>query len=637
VNWHGRGFEIDSLELRNRDGRGGGRIFINGEMPDADPGRLEIALDSMRLAPWLTLLQSDVPVDGMLSLNGIIEGTRQSPRMNASVRVASPMYQDAAFPGLVADIDYRDRSARLDARIVRAGGGDLARMVGRVPIDLTLGDSVGTRLLDGPLTLTVEGDSIPLSPIAEFTDVVTGVGGRAFGRIAVDGTWKEPRVTGDIGLDVKAVRIASTGMEVADLTGRLRMVGDSLTIDSLVGHAEGDVRATGRIILADLRRPVLAIDLQANEARVLRNEKGSLVASGNLSARGPIDTLGVTGRVEITHGVVYIPDPEERHLISTQDPAIFAVVDTATARSLDLDLPSPVMENLRLDVTLAVRRGVFARSADANVEVYGDLGVRIDPSTRGKFAVRGALFTEQGYYTFMSKRFVVTRGSVRFTGEPDPNPVLQVLATYEVRQAERAPLDIRVIIGGTLHQPNIALESESQPTLSQSDLIAFLAFGQSSSALLQFTNTGLEANNQSGSSIAGNVGAVATRQLASVALNALMEQARSDLAVATRADVLNITPAQVPADLSTLNLQTLLRGTEVEMGKYLDHNTFFLVRARPSLVIPGASVDRRFGSQFRARASFEVRLLPQQPTLSASLTPTTVNVFGALLRWSMSW
>jgi len=415
------------------------------------------------------------------------------------------------------------------------------------------------------------------------------------------------------------------------------MVGDSLTIDSLVGQAEGTVRATGRIIFAELARPVFDVNLHAEEARVLRNDKGSLLATGDVTVRGPLDTLTVAGQVALTHGVLYIPDPEQRNLINTHDPAIFAVIDTATARSLDVAPPSPIMQNLRLDVDLEVRRGVFARSPEANVEVYGDLGVRIDPTTRGKFAVRGALFTEQGHYTFMSKRFVISRGSVRFTGEPDPNPVLQVMAIYEVRQAERAPLDIRVVIGGTLDRPNITLESESQPTLSQSDLIAFLAFGQSSTSLLQFASTGLEAGNQSGSSLAGNVGAVATRQLATLAVNALVEEAKSDLGQATGADVLNITPAQVPEDLSASNLRTLLRGTEIEIGKYLDHNTFLLGRIRPSLVVPGASLERRMSDQFRIRANFEARLQPQPPTLSSTLTPSTLNVFGALLRWSITW
>jgi autotransporter translocation and assembly factor TamB len=108
---------------------------------------------------------------------------------------------------------------------------------GSVTVDLSLGDSVATRLLEAPLDLTIEGDSIPLAPIGEVTDAVTGIDGRAFGRMAIGGTWKEPRVSGDIGVDVNALRIASTGMVVRHVTGRLRMAGDSLTIDSLVGQA----------------------------------------------------------------------------------------------------------------------------------------------------------------------------------------------------------------------------------------------------------------------------------------------------------------------------------------------------------------------------------------------------------------
>lgn len=637
VRWRGQGITVDSLELRNHGGRGSGRIFINGEMPDADPGRLELAVDSLRIGPWLTLLQSDVQADGVASFNGTIEGTRVSPRINASLTVNAPRYQGMAFPEIDTQIEYSARSLALDSRIRRREGGELARITGTVPIDLSLGDSVETRLLETPLALTVEGDSIPLSPITEFTEAVTGLDGRAYGRIAINGTWKSPELSGDVGVDVRNFGIASTGMQVQNLTGRLRMAGDSLIIDSLVGWSAGSVRATGRIVLAELDSPELQVDLHARDARVLHNEKGSLVANGDVQLRGPIDTLNVTGRATIMHGVVYIPDPGRLDLINARDPAIFAVIDTATARSLDVAPPSAMLRNLRLDVDVGVERGVFARSADANVEIFGDLGVRIDPTTNGKFAVTGALYTDQGHYTFMGKRFVVTRGSVRFTGEPDPNPLLQVLALYEVRQAGRAPLDIRVVIGGTLDQPDVALESESQPTLSQSDLIAFLAFGQSSTSLLQFSGTGLEAGSQNGSSLAGNVGAIATRQLASLALGALVDEVKTDLTVATRADVLNITPAQIPADLSSTELQTLFRGTEIEIGKYLDRNTFLLGRVRPSLVVPGASLERRIGEQFRVRANFEARLQPQRPSLSAGLTPEALNVFGALLRWTIVW
>lgn len=637
VRWHGRGITIDSLEMRNRDGKGGARIFVNGEMPDVDPGRLEVAVDSLRMAPWLTLLQSDVNADGLLTFRAVMEGTRVNPQINSTVLVTEPRYKNAAFPEINTKLDYAGRMLTVDGRIQRANDGELAIIKGTVPIDLSLGDSVRPRLLDEPIALTIEGDSIPLSPIAEFTQQIPSISGRAYGRVAMAGTLKKPRLDGALGVDASHVAVAATGIAVRNVVGRLHTSGDTLVVDSLSGTSLGPVRGSGAIVLADLTHPVFNVRLQSTRAQILHDDRGTLFADTDLHISGPLDTLTVNGKLLVRHGVIYIPDPEQLDIINTADPAVFAVVDTATARRLNVAPPSPVMQNLRLDVDIEARRGIFARSPDANVEVYGNVNVRIDPSTDGRFAVFGALYTDQGDYTFMGKRFAVTRGSVRFTGEPDPNPVLQILATHEVKQAGRPPLDIRVIIGGTLQRPSLSLESEAQPTMSQSDLIAFLAFGQSSASLLQFANTGLEGDAQAGSSLAGNVGALARRQMASIALGALIDQARADLAASTRADVVNITPAEVPADLSLGSLQTLLKGTDIEIGKYTDRHTFILGRVRPSLTIPGASVERRIGQKYTVRGILETRLQPERPSLSTGFNPKTIQALGALLHIKLAW
>ena len=637
ISWRGQGITVDSLELRNAEGRGSGRIFVNGEIPDVDPGRLEVAIDSLRLAPWLTLAQSDIAADGIATAHVVVHGTRATPRIISTLTVAQPRYKGAAFPEVAARFDYNERSLTLDGRIRRTNDGELARVTGTVPIDLSLGDSVRTRLLDAPIALTIEGDSIPLSPIVEFTEEVTRIEGRAYGRVVVSGTWKEPKFEGGLGLDAPRVGIAATGVTMTNVVGRVRMADNTLIIDSLGGMAEGRVRANGTIVLKELDHPVLNLSLGAERARLLRNDKGSLTGDVNLQVQGPINGLMVAGAVLLRHGVVYIPDPDRMDIINTEDPALFAVVDTLTARQLDVAPPSEIMRNLSLDVDLEVRRGVFARSSDANIEVFGELRVRIDPTTNGKFAASGALFTDQGSYEFMGKRFVVTRGSVRFTGEPDPNPMLQVTASHEVQQAGRPPLAIRVVVGGTMQKPNVSLESDAQPPMPQSDLIALLAFGESSSALLQFSGSSLEGGSQGGSSLAGSISALAQKQLASIALGALVEAAEQDLAKSTRADVLNITPATLPADMSLGAFETVLRGTEVEIGKYADRHTFVLGRVRLSLNIPGAQVDRRIGQRFAVRGIFETRYFQQQPSLSAGLEPKAVQVLGTLLRMKFAW
>ncbi|MGH7712934.1 MAG: hypothetical protein ACREOG_16710, partial [Gemmatimonadaceae bacterium] len=119
VSWRGQGITIDSLELRNANGNGGGRIFVNGEIPDVDPGRLEVAVDSVRLAPWITLAQSDIAADGIATLRGTIQGTRASPLINATVTLTQPRYAGTAFPEVLAQLDYKERALALDGRIRR--------------------------------------------------------------------------------------------------------------------------------------------------------------------------------------------------------------------------------------------------------------------------------------------------------------------------------------------------------------------------------------------------------------------------------------------------------------------------------------------------------------------------------------
>ena len=83
--------------------------------------------------------------------------------------------------------------------------------------------------------------------------------------------------------------------------------------------------------------------------------------------------------------------------------------------------------------------------------------------------------------------------------------------------------------------------------------------------------------------------------------------------------------------------QTLIRGTELEIGKYLDRHTFLIGRIRPSLVVPGASLERRLNERLSVRGILETRYQSQTPSLSEGLAPRTIQLVGALLRWKIGW
>ncbi|MEO6445473.1 MAG: translocation/assembly module TamB domain-containing protein [Gemmatimonadaceae bacterium] len=631
VRWHGKGLTVDSLELRDGERANGARIFVNGEVPDVDAGTLEFVAERVRVAPWLTMLQSDVPLDGVFSAEATYTGTQRNPLLKGRASLVQASYDGVPYPETHATFDYDARRLGFDVRMRSDSGAELAKAAGSVPLDLTRGDSTVQRLPEaGTLDVSITGDSIPLAPLADLSDAIADLQGHGQGDIKIGGTWKKSIVTGDLGVTIPRVRLVETGVVLHNGAGQLHMAGDSLVVDSLVAYSGGAIRGQGAISFANLTNPTVRLTVQARDAQVLDDERGELFADADIQVSGPIDTLTVTGNAAITRGVLYIPDPEQFDVISTADPAVFSVVDTATALALGVEATPSALANLSMQLDLEVRRGTFARSSDANIEMYGNIEVRAIPG-REDYLVTGSLYTDQGSYTFLGKRFIVSRGAVRFLGGETLNPVLQILAKYEVQQAGRAPFDIRVVIGGTLDRPAVSLESDAQPKLSQSDLISYLAFGRSSSALLQFSGTGLEGGGE------GGVAALATRQLASIALGALVDAARADLVTATGADVLNITPAQLPRDLSLGGAGTLLRGTELEIGKYVDRRTFILGRIRPTLAIPGASIERRLTDRFTLRGTLETRYQPRTPSLSSGLPLRTIQLVGALLSWKFAW
>src|SRR5678816_3332284 len=115
------------------------------------------------------------------------------------------------------------------------------------------------------------------------------------------------------------------------------------------------------------------------------------------------------------------------------------------------------------------------------------------------------------------------------------NPTLQVAGYYEVRLPGREALNIRILIGGTLRNPQVSLESDAQPPIPQSDLLSYLAFGRSTSSLLQLEGSGLA----TGDDIVGAGAALVSKQLGSVALGVFADQLSAEAAKSLGVDVFN--------------------------------------------------------------------------------------------------
>jgi len=134
-----------------------------------------------------------------------------------------------------------------------------------------------------------------------------------------------------------------------------------------------------------------------------------------------------------------------------------------------------------------------------------------------------------------------------------------------------------------------------------------------------------------------------TQQLAAVALGVFIDQFESSAQRTLGAAYVNVTPADLYTELAQSGqIAGFFKGTQVEVGKYTDPNTFVAVNARLSSfasnpndrAVPGIRVNRRMGKGFALDASFTPRYVPQAPSLEV-VTPKSTGVFGTFL--SREW
>ncbi len=626
VSWSSDEVEVRDAELRSNTG---GLVQASGIIPARGVAGANLTVDvqNFQVADVATFLQSDLGVRGILTARGKLEGTTRDPRFHGAAGLVNGEFNGATIPETRATFSYASGSLNARGELLRRNGHASVVADATLAIHLGLGDARRRPLLDTPIRLDVTGDSLPLDLIPGFTDQVEQIRGKAAGAFAMRGTLRRPSLAGGITWLNGSIRIVSTGMLVEGINGSIRMTRDTVFVDSIAGVSRrGPLRLAGRVAVGDWRTPAFDLSLTGANAEVLHSDNGRLDADVGLSVTGPLTNLYVAGLVQIREGVIYIPEPNSKLLVNPGDPAVFAVVDTALLGDQELfPKTDRLFENLRLDVDVTVSRNTWLRSREANIELFTEEPVRVHRSA-GALALTGVISTERGEYTFFSKRFEIKRGSATFVGGAELNPALQATGEYEVSLTGRQNFNIRVVIGGTFRKPKLTLESDAQPPISQSDLLSYLAFGRSTSSLLQSEGSGLTGATATGNLI-GVGAALAMRRLAAVALGVMVDEVEGEATKGLGADVFNITPADVPTELGGRGVIDFLASTRIEAGKYLSRNFFMALQAQK---YPGIRGQYRTSKGWRFEASVEPRFLLVPPSLAAQPIPA-VTSFGLFI------
>lgn len=496
---------LDSLVLGDT---GVARVRLTARVPARDT--LSAALDAsqVKLRDLSWIAPRERSLTGLLDASARVSGTRAAPTVALTTRatgltVGTTSIGDATIASVYAagsfssDVSLSERNRNtslLTAHVV-------------LPVTATL-DALPRLERDAPMTGTLSLRNTPLALFEAATSAITNASGTLSGQLTLAGSVRAPRMDGTLDLVAGAGDVTPLGVRLVGMDGALRFAGDNITLPRLTvsgaGSRGGSATLSGQVGFASRDDPSFDLSVQASNLRILdRPRIATLQVStdaGGLRIRGTARSSVLTGNVTIPSGDITIPElGVAKNLVSIDDPEFYTLIDTTTTqgRSLLAAAPSPLLRNLEVrGVRLFMGNNVWLRSAEANIKLAGDVGVTLgrarQDSTRVQLALDGTLLAERGTYRLnlgfgaVQRTFEIEQGTLKFFGEPELNPALDIQAVNIVRQYTRQDRDIpvRMTIGGTLVAPTLKLGS-GDPTLllSESDAISYLFTGRPSFAV----------------------------------------------------------------------------------------------------------------------------------------------------------
>lgn len=578
----------------------GGVLELNGAIPDSGQATLDFRVEDLRIENLLAGIGNPWSLRGRVDLDLGIRGTADAPLAELELSVDGPSFRGIGYERLTADLSYAGRRLAVNLALV-SGATEIARVDGFLRADLSLRD-VERRLLDDPVDLTVEVDSMPLRAIELRVESLRDVEGYALGRLRVTGRPGALRYDGETRILAAAATVPSLGVRFRDVIGRFVYDGESARIDTLSvrSSAGGTAVIGGRLGIEDPTDVTFDLDLKASDFRGIDRRTIRAEIDGEGELNGSYTSPELTGSFQVSNGEVDIDRfTRQATAVDLTNPAVYSLLDTTLVVEQRIlgRLQNPFMQNLRVDADLRVGPDFWLRSSALEVEVAGELDLRMDRAARDLVAF-GSLTLPRGKYRYQSgsgtdlaslysRQLQIERGEIAFTGTPGLDPNLDIVAVYQAR-GDLGQVTIQVQVGGSLLAPTMTTSSD--PPLPESDRICYLLF---STACF---GAGSEGGEFAASLVRESLLGTVSSQVSQVLVGGV-----------GIVDYVDIRSTGTPQGQLESGQSNLLYGTELEIGRYLTPDLFVKVTQPLGGQLPGLTVDWSFLPQWRLELKTEDR------------------------------
>jgi autotransporter translocation and assembly factor TamB len=383
-------------------------------------------------------------------------------RLSAVATLDVPARDPRAARGLVRlePVRFEMAAERWEARgpiLVRREPGRLT--VERLDVAGRLGTATVTGWLDdgGTLEGALRGQ-VPLALLAVLRREVREAAGTLDLDARVGGTLAKPNLVGRGTISGGLIALRDLPFVIRDLEGRLALSPSRLRIEELkAGIGTGTVRAAGEIAIDGGTVGAYQVALTAQRVGLTPVDGLDTVWNAELALVGRGARALVRGESHLMRGAY------------TKDLSILPLLLRGGGRAE----PAAWGRELALQVQVYLDDNLVIHSPQAQVRGGGTLALR---GTVAQPTILGTVETQDGRVTFRRNRYVLENAVVRFDDPGRINPYLDLRATTRIRT-----YDVTMWLSGRADDLTIRLQSE--PPLSQEDLLALVTVGATRSEL----------------------------------------------------------------------------------------------------------------------------------------------------------
>jgi translocation and assembly module TamB len=279
---------------------------------------------------------------------------------------------------------------------------------------------------------------------------------------AISGPMSKPTTQGKLEVIGGSIADVDLPSALSDINGSLIFNQNRVQIERLTAHTGGGLVTFGGSATAYNRQLNFDLSVEGQGVRLRYPPGVSSTADANLHWVGSSSASTVSGDITINK-LAITPGFD------------FGAYLERTAQTTSLPQTNPLLNRIRLDVHVATTPELQMQTAVVRLSGDADLRVR---GTAAKAVLLGRADVIEGEAYFNGTKYHVERGDVTFTNPVATTPVVDLQASTHVRD-----YDIVLNLNGKADTLNLTYRSE--PPLPTGDIIALLAFGQTTQTSAQ--------------------------------------------------------------------------------------------------------------------------------------------------------